>query len=108
MKTSKFLKIRTKYIITAVLTLMAIVTLAITNPGKSRFGEFIQQQMNDNADDKGKVAESVTKIIDKPAALFMKLDAQRTNNVLFSVYNVELLNHNRVYVGILDSFVRVK
>ena len=88
--------------------ILLFLTLVITNPGKTRFGEYIQHKMSDDADDKSKVAESVTKIIDKPAALLMKLNASRTNNVLFSVYKVELFNHDRIYVGVLYTFVRIK
>ena len=86
---------------------LAIVLFA-TNPSEYEFRQHLKDEINKEAAGKGAVARLLFRSLSSPVVAIATLDLQRQNFYLFSVYHMNIMEDEVVYIGVLGHFIQLK
>lgn len=84
-----------------VLIMLSFIILYITNPTQEDFTNFYTQKISEEEKD-----ESLSgKILLEGKKIFFKMNIERKDRYVFSIYTVESSGEKEVYIGVFKNFI---
>jgi len=98
----------TSFIILGFIFLFGIILFA-SNPTKSKFKEYIKEDLKEKAYQEDKYSGAMMEILAAPVSWMTGAFTERKDFLFFSTYEITLSNNDRtIYIGVLNTFIKIK
>ncbi|MBE0653094.1 MAG: hypothetical protein IH594_04825 [Bacteroidales bacterium] len=91
-----------------IILILLVALLYATNPSEPQFTSYLKDKIREQADGDETLTGDLKRILSGPAASLAGMGTVRTDYYLCSVYKMDLPGEDRLYLGLLDHFIRLK
>ena len=94
-------------VILVFIILLGIILFA-TNPTKSQFKEYIKEDLKEQAYRQDESSGAIMELFATPFSWVAGVFTERKDFIFCSVYELKLPDQEIMYIGILNTFIRIK
>jgi hypothetical protein len=91
-----------------IILILVVALLYATNPSEPQFTSYLKDKIREQADGDETLTGDLQRLLSGPAASLAGMGTVRTDYYLCSVYKMDLPGEDRLYLGMLDHFFKLK